>query len=555
MKGLAATSGTRRTGHITRTGVELGLDIGIAQLGISTDYGGGIVVGIGGQKIIWGREGGKIHYNLGGFEVLVEARNCVVVETKKIAGIVVAIRTYPDPGCKPPEPPEPPEPPKIPDPPGGGIGIPNDDEIMWVIYTANEKSYRSRDGVVRLIAKTIYTRTVTDLDISVNSTMPPFVLTERQDLYPRTVHKIAKNIRSVSRLERIFLKDGRSATGLFLISNLVSSDGGTTYQPTSIAGGGTFGRNLCYFGPGKEFNKFKTYLDIREQEAIKRLSETSSGVTTLLTFEPTQYIPLIPKKFKPFLLTGNQPPMPASCCEALQADLEDIKKVLATKEILAGKLTFPWELRMPGGKGEEVIMDYPNLARAIAQMIDHLGIHPPKLSIKDINNAIAGDQSLNNQFPSATKGFEALMAQIWDANADVDTLTNFLYRLSWLNVQQSMNMAQMSAKVECLIDMLGGETEPSETTITFPFNMAGGIKNVEKSTSGKGFGKNTNTKEGNKINLKIDVNTEIATESLLPDFLKSRENPITVERFTGGTDINDKLDMLIMMIESLRRGQ
>jgi len=256
-EGLISAEGNigknKTQGSIDSEGIwDLGIDFKVGGLGITNDYGGAITVSIAGQSITWGREGGKIHYNLGGFEVIVEARNCIVVETKLIMGNVVASHTYPDPGCKLPDPneePETPEPP--PGLPGGGIAIPDTDEIMWVIYDVNEKFYRSRDGVVRLTAKTIYTRTVTDLDIPVSSNMPPFVLTERQDLYPQTVHKIAKNVRSVSRLERIFLEDGSSATGLFLVSNLVSSNGWTTYQATSVAGGGTFGRNLCYFEPGK----------------------------------------------------------------------------------------------------------------------------------------------------------------------------------------------------------------------------------------------------------------------------------------------------------------
>lgn len=51
----------------------------------------------------WGREGGTIHLGVGGFEVDVEARDCIVTETKSIFGQVVAQRSYPDPGCKSPE--------------------------------------------------------------------------------------------------------------------------------------------------------------------------------------------------------------------------------------------------------------------------------------------------------------------------------------------------------------------------------------------------------------------------------------------------------------------
>ncbi|MEG4965013.1 MULTISPECIES: hypothetical protein, partial [unclassified Microcoleus] len=79
----------------------------------------------------WGREGGKIHYDLGGFEVIVEARDCIVTETKKIMGIVVASHTYPDPGCKLPEEEEP----ELPELPPGPDGIEMSDgpEFVYVV--------------------------------------------------------------------------------------------------------------------------------------------------------------------------------------------------------------------------------------------------------------------------------------------------------------------------------------------------------------------------------------------------------------------------------------
>ena len=548
MKGIGTTGASRGRVGVTRTGVEIGLDVGIGQLGISTDYGGGIVVGIGGQKIVWGREGGKIHYNVGGLEVIVEARDCVVVETKKIAGMVVARRTYPDPGCKLlPEPPK--EPIPTPTPSSTGIDLPSTEEVGWVVFDMLDLYYV---GIgLQYTLKT--TRTISDIEKK-NKTASslPFKLVSKNNPGGAIDYTIPKNT-SIHNFQTYYSAYNNPDRATAQASQPYPVN---TYYWWYVAG---------FFGKVGEIKKFIEVVKKNNDANIASLPSKNTSVSggfhtgglNHYYFIPTAFIPLKDEiVFLPPPSTGNQPPMPESCCEALQADIEDIKNVLATKEILAGKLTFPWELRMPGGKGEEVIMDYPSLARAIAQMIDHLGIHPPKLSIKDINNAVAGDQSLNNQFPSVTKGFEALMAQVWDANADVDTLTNILYRLSWLNVQQTMSMAKVSAKVECLVDMLGGETEPSETTITTPFNISAGIKNTEEPTTrGKGFGKNIKTQESNKINKKIDANTEIATESLLPDFLKVRENPISVERFSGGTDINDKLDMLIMMIESLRRGQ
>jgi hypothetical protein len=537
MKGAGATQSSGRSQGrvgVTRTGIELGINVGIGGLGISTDYGGGIVVEIGGQKIVWGREGGKIRYNLGGFEVIVEARNCVVTETRKIAGQVVGIHVYPDPGCKIPEEPKRPS--------SGPILQPSSNNPSGF-----ETSKQCFGGSFELVRS----------------------FTAQGGDGKARIYKMEESLRlGDADAESRWLGYGEEYFDAFadrefgknkwykVLKEAVDPGGGGGWiwipssNPLSYIGG--FGR--IYGGAAGSIRRYQYYLYLPKPGSLSPFYAFTSGgfnyKSTITSVLPPPPCPPGMNPPPPPPPAGNQPPMPESCCESLKADIEDIKEVLACKEILAGKMTFPWKWRMPGGEGEEVILDYPNLARAIAQMIDHLGIHPPKLSIKDINNAIAGDQGLNNQFPSATQGFEALMSQVWDANADVDTLTNFLYRLSWLNVQQSMNMAKISAKVQTISDMLGGETEPSESSITTPFNIGAGV--VEKSSvRGQGFGENKGKK--GKIDSKIDANTEIATESLLPDFLKIRENPIAVERFSGDTDINDKIDMIILKLESLQR--
>jgi hypothetical protein len=537
MKGAGATQSSGRSQGrvgVTPTGIELGINVGIGGLGISTDYGGGIVVEFGGQKIVWGREGGKIHYNLGGFEVTVEARNCVVTETRKIAGQVVGIHVYPDPGCKLPEEPKRPS--------SGPILQPSSNNPSGF-----ETSKRCTGGSFEL-CKGAYDKNVF-----------------KSRRYPIEQALKLTDVSSESIANYNEAEEDRRADREFgvnkwykILRSYTNSAGGA--QWIWIADNNTtfFGSIGIIYGEDASCSRSYQYFSYHAKpESRSRTVFTSPGFnfkSIIVSAKPPPPCPPGKNLLPPPPPAGNQPPMPESCCESLKADIEDIKEVLACKEILEGKMTFPWKWRMPGGEGEEVILDYPNLARAIAQMIDHLGIHPPKLSIKDINNAIAGDQGLNNQFPSATQGFEALMSQVWDANADIDTLTNFLYRLSWLNVQQSVNMAVISAKVQTISDMLGGETESSESSITMPFNIGAGV--VKKNNvRGQGFGKNKDKSNSKKdeINSKIDSNTEIATESLLPDFLKIRENPIVIEKFSGNADINDKIDMIILKLESLQR--
>lgn len=556
MQGVGTTGRTRASVGATPTGVEIGIDIKIAQIGISTDYGGGIVIAIGGQKIVWGKEGGKIRYNIAGLELIVEARNCVVVVTKKIAGMVVERYSYPDPGCKLPDPPIPPLPP-IPDPINGiDPTTITDARVGYVLIgqyiTTLKTSFKYYDQPANFPGQEIAYETWTGISEVTCKIVGGETIRQPGQFLPWPP---GTTLKSLSTATGAKWDEGEStptpvnaAFGFTSSSYSGSASNGpnaafiyyyfgpgtiTLNQSTPRSSVGMLATGFVAFGPMATIARWVTSLNQRPGYSLKYV------INQVI---PIGKQPLSPRPAPSLPSPGNQPIMPESCCEALQADIADIKEVLATKEILAGKLTFPWAMRMPGGQGEEVIMDYPNLMRAIAQMIDHLGIHPPKLSIKDINNAIAGDQSLSNQFPSATQGFEALMAQVWDANADVDTLTNFLYRLSWLCVQQSMNLAVLSGKTQSILDMIGGATEPSETTITTPFNIGAGVGG-KPPTRGQGFG---------KINKKIDVNTEMATESLLPDFLKIRENSIVVENFSGEQDIFDKLTMIAMKLETIQ---
>lgn len=516
--------------------VNIGIDFGGIKLGVTNDYGGAGTIGFGGQSITWGPEGGNIKLGIGGFDVKVEARNCVVVETKTIAGMIVSQRSYPDPGCKSVEPESKNLNPNRPTPNGiNPNGFPTrkkcQEDGEWIMVgnavSKIDTIYGTRHEAYDYPIEEALARRITYLDGGYTAKDELFDIKRANAVWGQGNWHTVKRFKITANL----------SFGYWLFSKppFVFESGRPAMPSGIIASWGT----LTY--------SFYIYL----QKGLS--SPSGSYYFTSGAFEHTLVIdklnPPPPCLELPQFLelpsAGNRPPMPESCCESLKADIEDIKEVLAVKEMLAGKLTFPWRLRMPGGEGQETIFDYPNLARCLAQMIDHLGIHPPKLSIKDINNAVAGDQSIENQFPSGTQAFEALMAQVWDANADVDTLTNFLYRLSWLSVQQSMNLARVSGDVQCIKDMFGGETEPAETSITTPFNIGAGVE--EKApTQGKGFGKKPGV-----IDQSIEANTELSTEKLLPAFLRIRENPIIVQAFTGNKDVFDFLAIIILKLEKL----
>lgn len=520
--------------------IEIGIDLKIGGLGISSGYGGAGVVKLGGQKIVWGRTGGEIQLKVGIFEVSVVAEDCVVTETKKIAGQIVSARTYPDPGCKIPDPEKPVPSPVIPTPADPkGIKLPDTLEVGWVFFDRLMGNLRGYVGRNTKTSISKVSQIGTSLVPGFPDLNPADITLEHRGYWwvePPTLIGIKKGL--YSSLSLVYYREtpGYNAQPIVhpTVRAVVSQGYYSLYDGKwhTHGDGGAYPQTIGFFGPARDIafilNKWK-----EESEFWKKQNE--------------QYVYSIPKIFIPLvnpIQGGNRPPMKDKCCELLKADIADIKKVLAVKQILAKKLTFPWRLRMPGGEGEEVILDYPNLARAMVQVIDHLGIHPPKLSIQDINNAIAGDQSVEEEFPSGTRAFEALMAKVWDANADVDTLTNFLYRLSWLCVQQSINLAKMSGDIQTLKEMIGGETEFDVATITTPFNIGAGVE--AKGNRGKGFAKSQ------KIDSRIQLNTEKSTEELLPEFLKIRNNEIAVSKFTGNKDVYDLLSLILLKLESLQ---
>jgi hypothetical protein len=561
MRGVSGSGSTRSSGRsggqvgISNGNIELGVDLGIAGLGISFGYGGAIVVKFAGQTIVWGREGGEIRLRVGGFDVDVIAKDCVVTETKRIAGQIVSARTYHDPGCKSPDPPAPTPTPGRGNSPISTSGM-TSDRLCYVLVDHNVSlsnvyptSSMTGEGVSKITASNVP-------DIVPPQGLPPFFSVRADVTTSGTISQLmggnwvtnssTKQSTNSFSLSSTIFPAGETATFIRLdvvIPNSVVFTGGGA-NPVAPA---IYPRII--YGKEKEIAAYLNSTNARpDWNASYSNPPYSSHNLQSLKVARIIYVGAAPAE-TPLPFGGNRPPMPDRCCEALKADLEDIKEVLATKEMLGRKLTFPWRLRMPGGSGEEVITDYPNLFRALAQEIDHLGIHPPKLSIKDINNAIAGDQGIDEQFPSSTRAFEAMMAKIWDANADVDTLTNFLYRLSFLCVQQSMNLARLSGDTQTIKDMLGGKTDHDIATLTTPFNIGAGVEE-KPSTKGRGFGKGKNT--GGKINRQIDANTELTTEELLPEFLKIRDNQICVSKFIGERDVVDMLTIIILKLESLQ---
>lgn len=534
----------------TSGGVTVGINVGIAEVGITTDYGGGGKIGFGGQSITWGLEGGKIQMGIAGFELIVEARNCVVTETKKIAGMVVATRTYPDPGCEKEEK-EQKQP--VQRPPSSPNGKPLEkicENGKYVLATVFDKSLQGAGWYYPLWAlpqgqtSDYWILRIDEAIQFMNANYGPpadFILgfdnyftnwnnrTQQEGWNKKTFTMPGYNGGNIYN-GQYYLGAWYWVNEANPIPRKISGAGGEIRRFALIEM--SYSRELYFYknAPMIIGNHFGAGASVDVQWKI-------------IDVLPPPECPYVPPKPNP-VEGGNRPPMNSSCCKEILADLEDLKEVFAVEEMLKGECSFPWRLRMPGGQGEEKIYDYANYLRALAQEMDHLGIHPPKLFIKDNNNAQEGDQTVDIKFPSATSAFEALMKQVWDDNADGDTRTNFLYRLAWLAIQNQEATIKLSAKIHAIADALGIELEVDTAKFPVPFNVGAGIE--KKSTRGQGFGK-----PQPQIDSRIDINSELATESLLPQFLKCRENEVLIERFSGDKDIMDMLSLILLHVEKL----
>ncbi|MEG4032078.1 MULTISPECIES: hypothetical protein [unclassified Microcoleus] len=520
---------------------DLGIDFKVGGLGITNDYGGAITVSIAGQSITWGREGGKIHYDLGGFELIVEARDCVVTETKIIMGIVVASHTYPDPGCELPDPPEPLTPTPTPTPtPGGNNEIPDTQEIMWVVCDLREEYWRAISySQVRLEFTNLYTRTITEQEKPISSTVMPFTLTETQTQYPNTIHKILKsNSTSPQRTTFVYLNSGASANVQNVTSKIMSSNGGANYFSTTQSGG-NYARSLCFYGTGAIIKKYIEYSKTRKEEILVGIMSTGYYTATTHTFENARIIPLIPKeepKPQPFLQPGVPPHM-NDCCEEIIDSLEDLKEVLHVDFFKKSKFPVPSYLLAPGCTPDKKVeaKNYYNLFQMLFQAIAHGTIISPKIDIQDADAVKEGDQTINSEYLSATGWAEAVTKMLYEIVDDGNISTNMDIRTGVTVTQLMVAVADLSYKLDCVIDMIGIPTKRTKGEIETSYNL------MVEGESTKGF-------DPKKSNQQLDLNQDISTEKLLSSLLRTRKNPIVKE------EIHPKAPTLFEMIKGLING-
>jgi hypothetical protein len=528
---IEVTRTIRKTGEgrivINREGGgEVEINIGIAKVGGTTDYGGAITLGVFGQEVTWGREGGTIHLGIGGFEVDVEARDCIVTEIKSIYGNIVAQRSYPDPGCKLPEPPEP-TPTPTPEPnPGGGIDLSDSDEVGWVVFNMMLKYYSG----VTLTATIITTREASEVqETNRVSNRLPFRLTSRNNPDGARDYTIEKNVSThlFQTYRTAYNEDG--TTGL--TAQAVQVFPINTYRWWYVA---------AFYGRMGEIKRFIDLAASNNDAYIASLparnSSASGGFHTgglnFYYFIPVLFIPLktTPQKPKSFLPTGNKPPM-RDCCEEVLEYLSDFEEAFEIRRLLEEKFPISNSFMAPECDAESVTeaRTYYEIIQCIIRMMAHGMIFEPRVDIKDADAAKAGDQEFKAKYLSATGWASAVAEALLEVKDDGNISTNMDVRNSFAVTQTMVGLADAHYKLDAIIDCLGVEVIPKLQTVETPYNLQIQI--------GKGFGGNNERQ--------IDLNTDEATEKILPVLLQTKKNKIKT------IDIHPRSRSLLEVLENI----
>ncbi len=461
---------TRRIGKgaestVTVSPEEAGIEInlGVGSIGATTDFGGAISLGIGGQNVTWGREGGTIHISIGGFEVNVEARDCIVTEIKSIFGNIVAQRSYPDPGCKPPDPPPPtptPTPPRDEDEPR--VPVPNDDGKYWAIVGEGSMTYFRTNLIISLP--------------TIGSDIAELV---EQYRAPVTIKRATIPIYSYQKPVEYRLLKGEYvryfsvyvgyswepiAIGVAAVSQEKYNSEKSKWEPAASNDYIV----LAFFGTGKSLNKFfEEDKKLAYEVATRRESYYITGY-----YFPVKVIPLKRAPANPFLPTGNKPPM-QNCCEEILDYLADFEEAFDIQRMLKDKFPVSNSFMAPQCDPASVTVakSFYEIWQCAFRTMAHGMIFEPRVNIKDADAAKAGDQDFKARYLNATGWASAMAEAMIEVKDDGNVSTNMDIRNGFAVTQTMVGLADAIYKLEAILDALGIELIPKAQTVETPYNL------------------------------------------------------------------------------------
>lgn len=212
------------------------------------------------------------------------------------------------------------------------------------------------------------------------------------------------------------------------------------------------------------------------------------------------------------------------CCRESTQLMREIHKVLDCREMISKGVSTPNRWIAAGGKKNTKNKTYLELMVFQMRMMDHLGIHPFTAEVTDVNAAQEGNQSVAIEFANATAAVKQIAELLLENKGDSSTRLNLMIRTA-VAVGQILNVVSIIFKtIEGIVQYLGMPIREKIYKVKMPFDFTFGARNGKK--SGQGFGK----KPGGGSDA-LNINTEEATEALLPKFMQDSEQPIVVEDF------------------------
>lgn len=545
--------GTKGSTSIDRSGnvsVDIGIDLGIAGIGVTSNYGGAVTgkvnLGIIGMEVQLGSEGGKsvTQAGFGLLEVKVESKNCVVTETKSIAGQVVATRTYRDPGCSPEPEPVPgndiEQPPPVIPPGSTGLEVMSDSQQLALV-SINTEAFHYLYGYIQPLVRKIKI-------VKSQGRFPPIDTFSDRDfaegLNINTVYyKFSRNPAGPSSSRNLqatrltyyyitsFTNDPKNASSYtnfcpWLDENSVTISAYLNYNPIANDEG------LVFYGTIARIHKYiQTSNRWNEEERSRSLANRFVGEAEFVFMTAAYVLPIgeIQQKRLP---TGNTPPMNNDCCEEINDKLDDLLEIIDVKRFKKNGFPLPAYLLAPGCDTAAVVKNktYYDLMQQFFRAIAHTAIVNPEVNITDSDSAKEGNQGLTVKYLSATGWAEGVTKMLLEAVDDGNVGTNCDIRTAVTVTQLLVAVADLSYKVDAIIDCIGVTTKRSKATVTTSYNLV-----VDDGS--KGFGKDKQQQ--------IDKNTDLTTEALLPQLLRTRENTVVKE------EIHPKSQTLVELLQGL----
>lgn len=222
--------------------------------------------------------------------------------------------------------------------------------------------------------------------------------------------------------------------------------------------------------------------------------------------------------------TPIQPPErdDMSCCnlEPVLSMLRKMNQVLAIDEMAGEGVKIPKRLFIPEAKGYEECKTYASLMATQVRIQDHLGIHPFKAEIADSNAAQAGNQKLSIRVVNATAHAKMISELLLENKSDAATRLNLLVR-NTVATGQILNGVTIAAKrIREVMRFLSIPVKEVIDHVAMPFDFSFGNRDKKK-----GF------QAGQKPAEALDINTEEATEAMLPKFMVNSKQPYVIEIF------------------------